>query len=149
MQYSSQFLEVSSTAAIFSLRNFNPFYLEFLYTHRVTMSDSDSDSEVHGSSNGESDFEGFSAADVRKAAAASARGAARPSTSTAVPMDTDDSSESEWDSDESPSDKSDTSTDEVRLYFIWTICSCLSRMKFPLLLSPYPRSAGGPIGRTA
>ena len=107
------------------------------------MSDSDSDSEVHGSSNGESDFEGFSAADVRKAAAASARGrrAARPSTSTAVPMDTDDSS------DESPSDKSDTSTDEVRLYFIWTISSCLSRMKFPLLLSPYPRSAGGPNGQ--
>ena len=65
------------------------------------MSDSDSDSEVHGSSNGESDFEGFSVTDVRKAAAASARGrrAARPSTSTAVPMDTDDSSESEWDSD--------------------------------------------------
>ncbi|KAI0218363.1 hypothetical protein LSAT2_029928 [Lamellibrachia satsuma] len=75
------------------------------------MSDSDSDSEVHGSSNGESDFEGFSAADVRKAAAASARGrrAAKPSTSTAVPMDTDDSS------DESPSDKSDTSTDEYEL----------------------------------
>jgi len=31
-----------------------------------------------------------------------------------VPMDTDDSSES----DESPSDKSDTSTDDIRLYFI-------------------------------
>ena len=38
------------------------------------MSDSDSDSEVHGSSNGESDFEGFSAADVRNAAAVSADG---------------------------------------------------------------------------
>ena len=60
---------------------------------------SDSDSEVHGSSNGESDFEGFSATDVRKAASARGRRAARPSTSTAVPMDTDDSSESEWDSD--------------------------------------------------
>jgi len=64
------------------------------------MSDSDSDSEVQGSLNAESYFEGFNAADVRKAAAAARarRHRDRPSTSsTAVPMYIDVSSESDWD----------------------------------------------------
>ena len=81
------------------------------------MSDHDSDSEVHCSSNGESEFEGFSAADIWKAAiAARANDAPSPSTSMAVPMDTDDSSQS--DADHLPCNKSDTSMDEIRLYVI-------------------------------